>query len=109
MMVVQFAVNVEVLFDQGNGAVEGLRGFLGCESLEAAMPYAVVLRQIAIDRVQAVIGFLRNQVGFLAFRVAFAANDALVSQAGAHIVQRRSAWHDLIRTAFVFDEELRNA
>jgi len=97
-------IDIEVLLDELQAAGESMRGVLGREALEAAMADTVVLTEVAIDGLEAVVGLAGDDVGFLSFGVAFPADDAFVSEAGADVVEGCAAGDDFTAIAFMLGE-----
>lgn len=109
MVALEFFVDGEVFLNERKTAPQCMGCFRGCELLQTAVPHPIVLAEVTIDGLQAVVGLTGNQVRFLSFGIALVADDAFVGQAGAHIVQRRSAGNQLLGIAFVFGQDLRDS
>ncbi len=59
----QQVVDGEVLFDQPHAAPEGVGRLLRCEPLKAAVPHAVVLTEITVNRLEAVVRLAATTCG----------------------------------------------
>src|SRR3989304_2144284 len=80
----------------------------GRETLESAAAHAVVLAQVTIDRFDRMPGFLGHLVRLFSLDESLAADDSLVRERGAHVVQRRASWHELATRSFVCRQQVSN-
>jgi len=95
----QHVVDSQVFPHQSHAAIENVSGLLGADARAAAVPHAIEPGQVAVHGLQGVTRLPRHLVARFAFRVAFPADDALVRQAGADVVQRGTASGAVIQHA----------
>jgi len=74
----QFVINLPIVLHQRDAAIQDMRGLLGAESLPAAVTYAIKLAQVAIHRIQTVIGFASDLVGTFALGLSFMTDNPFV-------------------------------
>jgi len=99
-------VDREILVDEADTAGESMSSLFWGESLESTMAYAIVLAQVAIDRFETVVGLTCDDVGILAFGVSFPADDPLVGETAADVMQCGAARDDGTSRAFMLGENL---
>jgi hypothetical protein len=74
---------------------------LGGEPLKPAVTDAIVLAEITVKRVKAVVSLAGDDVWLLPLGIALPKDDALMSEAGPNVVERRAPWDDGLGIAFM--------
>jgi hypothetical protein len=85
-----------------------MSGLLGREALKATVADAIVLAEVAVDRLQAMIRLTRDDVGLLPFRIALPTNDSLMSEPCSHIVERGAARDEGVGGALMLGQHMSN-
>jgi len=78
------------------------------ESLVVTMSHAVRLSQIAVDGLDAMVGFASDLIGTLTVNTPFATNNAFVGHTTAGIVDRPTLGDDCIVLTFVLRQQFPN-
>src|SRR3974377_2309700 len=96
MFIIQQVVDVEVLAHESQAALQRVSGLLGRESMKAAVPDAVVLAEIVVNRFEAVVGLASNDIRVLPLGIALPANNPLMSESRSNIVEGRPSRDDSV-------------
>ena len=105
-MFLQLLGDEEILVDDGKAAVEDMSGFGSRHAELAAVADAIELGQVMVNGSEAVVGLAGDLGRLLAFGEALPADDALVSEAGADVVQGGPAGDEALGALFVVDQNV---
>ena len=105
MFILQQVVDVEVLAHESQAALQRVSGLLGRESMKAAVPDAVVLAEIVVNRFEAVVGLASNDIRVLPLGIALPANNPLMSESRSNIVEGRPSRDDSVGVLLIPGQE----